>query len=572
VPERPRILILGQAATTPDWLAHSRPDAEFVHVASWGEALGRLHAEAFDAVVADTSMREPAADLLQAERVLAAVPVGIAVVDFDLRIRWANRAFQAWCDGPAAGRGFYEALGCPPGAGGDFCPFQSALAAGAMVKTRLQCGGNRYLELDVTPLHDPRASAPLLLAVGHDVTARVAGQQKLDALHRAGRALAALAPDQLADMSAAERVELLKVNVRRFTRDLLHYEVIEIRLLDRATGRLELLLQDGMMPDASTRTLEARTEGQGVTGYVAVTGKSYLCGDTTLDPRYLPGAAGARSSLTVPLVYEDEVIGTLNVERPEPNAFSEEDLQFTELFGHEIAAALHTLELLSAEKSSTASQSVEAISREVAMPVDDILTAATSVLERYIGHDAEMADKLRQILQSARAIKATIQKVGEDIAPAPPRPAGQPIPPSNLKGLRVLVADGDERVRRSAHALLGRWGCIVETARDGREALTMARLGTYDAVLADIRLPDIGGYEAYRQLRAAQPEARVILMTGYGYDRDHTLVKARQDGLRHVLFKPFRVDQLRTALSDPDAGDRKQEAEGRRQGSEEVKT
>ena len=54
--------------------------------------------------------------------------------------------------------------------------------------------------------------------------------------------------------------------------------------------------------------------------------------------------------------------------------------------------------------------------------------------------------------------------------------------------MRVLVVDNDERVRRSAHSLLGRWGCVVETARDGAEALTMARLSSYDAMLADIRL------------------------------------------------------------------------------------
>jgi hypothetical protein len=38
-------------------------------------------------------------------------------------------------------------------------------------------------------------------------------------------------------------------------------------------------------------------------------------------------------------------------------------------------------------------------------------------------------------------------------------------------------------------------------------------------------------------------------MTSYGYDPSHTLVKARQDGLKHVLFKPFRVDQLLDALT-----------------------
>ena len=49
----------------------------------------------------------------------------------------------------------------------------------------------------------------------------------------------------------------------------------------------------------------------------------------------------------------------------------------------------------------------------------------------------------------------------------------------------------------------------------------------------------------------AQPDARVILMTGYGYDPMHSLVKARQDGLKHVLYKPFRVEQLVAALENP---------------------
>src|SRR5207253_3207692 len=143
---------------------------------------------------------------------------------------------------------------------------------------------------------------------------------------------------------------------------------------------------------------------------------------------------------------------------------------------------------------------------------------------------------LRQIIAGARSIKESIQRVGEDLAP-PVKAEGPTAPTahSRLKGMRILVADNDERVRRSAHSLLGRYGCVVETARDGQEALTMAKLSTYDAVLVDIRLPDLSGYEAYRRLREAQPNARVILMTAYGYDPSHTIVKARQDGLRFVL-------------------------------------
>jgi CheY-like chemotaxis protein len=190
-----------------------------------------------------------------------------------------------------------------------------------------------------------------------------------------------------------------------------------------------------------------------------------------------------------------------------------------------------------------ASDSIDAVHREVALPVDDVLADAAWLLERYVGHAPDVAQRLRFILHNARLIKQRIMKVGEEIGPRPLPSAIREPPPPDLKGIRVLVADNDDSVRRSAHALIGRWGGIVETARDGQEALTMARLARYDAIVADVRLPDLSGYEVYRALREAQPSARVILMTGYGYDSGHSLVRARQEGLRHVLFKPFRVDQ-----------------------------
>jgi CheY-like chemotaxis protein len=554
VADRPRILVLEGPGRQPDDLLQRCQDTcDVVRVGSLTDTLALLRREPFDRFLADPAdpaLREAAAGLFQAERILHALGDGVAVVDAELRVTWANPTFQAWCGGQAVGRPFYDALGSPEILGPDYCPFHTALA-GKSAGTRLHCG-DRYLDLDITPIQEPGAKVTQLITLVRDGSAEVQQSLKLEALHRAGRELAALDPEQLAEMSVEERIELLKTNVRHFAHELLHYDVIEVRLLDRRTGRLEPLLEEGMCPEASQRVLYAQATNNGVSGFVAATGKSYLCPDTANDPLYLAGAPGARSSLTVPLLHGDEVVGTLNVESPNLNAFGDEDLLFTEMFSREVASAINTLELLSAEKHSTASQSIEMISREVALPVDDILAAATSVLDRYIGHDAEMAEKLRQILTGARSIKQCIQKLGEDLAPgkAAVKP-GEPEHP-RLKGLRVLVADNDERVRRAAHGILGRWGCVVETARDGHEALTMARLSGYDAVLADIRLPDLSGYDVYRGLREAQPGARVILMTGYGYDPSHAIVKARQDGLRFVLFKPFRVDQLLTALESPD--------------------
>jgi ActR/RegA family two-component response regulator len=281
-----------------------------------------------------------------------------------------------------------------------------------------------------------------------------------------------------------------------------------------------------------------------VTGYVAFTGISYLCPDTANDPHYLRGAEGARSSLTVPLKHSDEVVGTLNVESPRPNAFSATDLQFTELFSKEIASALHTLDLLTAQQACTLSQSVEAVNREIALPVDEVLASAALLYARLHAADPEAALHLRRIMGNARQVKECVHKVGREFV------TGADAQPP-LAGKRVLVVEQDERFRRQAHLMLGRLGADVETVATSAEGLALAAGNEYDAVFQEMKPADSSGYESYRRFRVAMPESRVCLTTGFGYDPSHTLVKAKADGLQHVLFKPFRADQVSAAVLAP---------------------
>ena len=74
------------------------------------------------------------------------------------------------------------------------------------------------------------------------------------------------------------------------------------------------------------------------------------------------------------------------------------------------------------------------------------------------------------------------------------------------------------------------------------------RQAPYSAALVDIRLPDLDGYEAFKRLREVQPNVPIILMTGFGWDPTHSIVKARQEGLQTVLYKPFRADRLMEAV------------------------
>lgn len=490
--------------------------------------------------------------LLQNERILEGMPDAVLLLDAENSIVWGNGRLSEWTGSQIVGRNFYVVLGRPEILGPDFCPFHTALARQISSTSTLRLSDNRYFKVHATPLVEEGRPPQYLVVMLRNVTEETLQQQKLAAIHQAGIELADLTPDVLRGMSVEDRITLLKSNIVQFTKDLLQFDVVEIRLLDPHTGKLAPLLSVGLLPEAANRELYAETDGNGVTGFVAATGKSYLCEDTTGDPLFLVGSQGAKSSLTVPLLMHDQVIGTFNVESPEPGKFNESDQQFLEIFARDVAAALNTLELLVAEKASTAAESVEAIHSAVALPVDEILNDAVNIMERYIGHEPGVVERLQSILRNARDIKQVIQKVGQQMTPvqAAPTPQCGTDGQAPLRGRRILVADADDAVRIAAHNLLERYGCVVETARDGAEAVFMSRNlaleGNYDVVLSDIRLPDMSGYELLVKLQAIRNPVPLVLMTAFGYDPGHSIVKARQAGLPSyaVLYKPFRLDQL----------------------------
>lgn len=571
---------------------HLKRSHEVTEVSDFAEAYHLLRNESFSGIFvgsSDPPQRTTIRRMLRNEQILECMSLGVALLDEKYRIVWCNARMRQWSRiDDIQEMNFYEALGGPEIVGPDFCPFHTALATGRGTATTLRDDTGRYFQIHAEPLNDHptildtrtvpyeaedlgkvlehdkfEESPPIepnsigapanhqLLVTVRDTTHEVQQQQKIDALHRAGIELADLLPEELAEMSVEDRIELLKSNILHYTKDLLNFEVVEVRLLNRDSGELEPLLQVGMDESASDRRIYARTEGNGVTGFVAATGKSYLCEDTTEDPLYMIGASDAKSSLTVPLILHDEVIGTFNVESPRPGAFTENDLQFLEIFGRNVAAALNQLHLQVAEQATATAQSCEAIHSAVALPIDDILSDAVNIMERYIGHEPEVVDRLRAILQNARDIKTVIQKIGRQMAPTKAYPAGNAVDERPLlKGRRILVVDVDATVRSTAHQMLERYGCEVETAQNAADAIGLIRaVNPYDVILADIRLPDMDGYELLLELKKILDKVPLVLMTGFGYDPNHAIVKARREaGVLHVLYKPFRLEQLLSTI------------------------
>jgi CheY-like chemotaxis protein len=573
---KPKIIVAGipgDPPSAPEFIdktgLFNPEECDFVSVSTPADIVAMVASEPVTAVLLAgqiTTKPETVAALLMGPTILEHFPDGVALLDSCGGVLWANDILESFFNGrggPSAN--FLTALGTPKWAhpSGDcsvpstWLDKEASADSGGLV---LRMPDDRFLHLQSSPLfsvppaglqdagekqhNTPEGS----IVVVRDVTRTMLEQQKRAAIHQAGQTLADLTPTELADMTVQERIELLKSNIIYYSKDLLKFDVLEIRLLDRQTSRLEPLLAEGMQPEAESRVLFAREENNGVTGYVAATGRSYFCDNTIEDIRFLEGCKGAKSSITVPLLMHTEVIGTFNVESPEPGSFTNTDLQFLQIFAQDVAASLNTLELLVAEKASTAAESVEAIHGAVALPVDQLLNDTVNVMERYIGHDPDVVERLQRILKNARDIKLVIQRVGEKMTPSYAQSQGRATGQRTaLKDRSVLVVDADDEVRAAAHNLLERQGCIVETARDGNEAISMVKAvkeTSYDAIIADIRLPDMSGYELLVKLQEIIGPVPLILMTGFGYDPGHSIVKARQAGVELVLFKPFRLDQL----------------------------
>ena len=92
--------------------------------------------------------------------------------------------------------------------------------------------------------------------------------------------------------------------------------------------------------------------------------------------------------------------------------------------------------------------------------------------------------------------------------------------------------------------MLRKYHAVVTTAVNGAEAIALIERNRYDLVVSDIKMPDKSGYDVFAAAHKSDTGLPVILMTGFGYDPNHSIVRASQEGLAAVLFKPFKAEQL----------------------------
>lgn len=480
----------------------------------------------------------------QALSVLNTIGEGVCIVDRDGTIIWANSKMEGFPEPIRSGliercRQAYEY-------------FQRQIAASRFPDDKqlhprkysfTDEQSNRYFEIVVNPMMDEQSMLTQVVVVAWEETAGRKLQQRINAIDNAGRELVRLEAETLSAMTVEQRVNLLQNKIVRYVKDLLHFDHFVVRLLNRGTNQLEVLLGASLPRDAHTEIF-ASIENNGITGYVAATGRSYICNDPTSDPRYLPGLDGACSSMTVPLLLHDKVVGTLNVESDQPRAFTEDDRQMAEIFGRYIAIALNILDLMVVERYQSTGQVADDLYRQVSEPLNEIMTEASLLIDDYIGHD-DIRHRLQGIVNNVVKIKSSLKSVQDQPKGVFGIPTMEEIEPDpDLLAKHILVVDDEEFIRQTIVDVVGRYGCIADTARDGREAKALLAQCKYDLVISDIKMPYASGYEIFAVARAADKNIPVILMTGFGYDPNHSIVRANSEGLTAVIYKPFKVAQL----------------------------
>jgi PAS domain S-box-containing protein len=232
-----------------------------------------------------------------------------------------------------------------------------------------------------------------------------------------------------------------------------------------------------------------------------------------------------------------------------------------------------------AQQLATAGEIAVSLAHEINNPLECItnnLELLSQSLEAHLS-DAEKVvenERLDSIRNSIERVQAIVRRLDEmtrkgeyetrdylagkrmaDLAPRADakvhvRPHEAPrSEQSPLEGMAVLVLDDDTAVVNSMADLLRAEKCIVHCATRPSAAFGILRNVKLDAVISDVVMPEMDGYDFYLKVKEDMPQLPVILMTAYYYDKDHILKRSRLRGLEGALFKkPVNPGKLRAML------------------------
>ncbi|MBX3354778.1 MAG: response regulator [Phycisphaeraceae bacterium] len=487
-------------------------------------------------------------------QLIEAIADGVGVVEASGEILWMNNRLAA--QPPEVMARFSDA--CRD-------QMRDGMAVPRRAHTRRFSVASRRFEVIISPFVGGPGATLRAVGVLCETTARERLADRVRAIDTAGASLLALDARILNPLNVAERLKLLEGRITQALKSIFGSDHFELRLLNRESGQLELVIGHGIEPLRIGTNLFARPEGNGLTGVVASSGESILTPDISNEPRYMTGLTNAKSSLVVALKLDERVVGTLNLESTSASKFDDEDRLLLELYGRYTAMALTILDMLIVERYTTNQRVSGSLREEMAVPVHAVRNGL-SRLRLRLGDDADAASILTEIERSLESVEERVRNCtsGPRSVLGLDRLDRERGKDTVISGRRVLVADDEAPIRETIQSVLGDAGALVEGFGSGVAAIeaiqkAAAASRPFELVLSDVRIPDRNGYEIFRAAKDASPATAVILMTGFGYDPNHSIVRSSQEGLSCFLFKPFQatqlVEEVRKALSpETDAG------------------
>jgi PAS domain S-box-containing protein len=231
------------------------------------------------------------------------------------------------------------------------------------------------------------------------------------------------------------------------------------------------------------------------------------------------------------------------------------------------------------EQLATAGEIAVSLAHEINNPLESILNNLDLVARCFDTHlsDAEKVvenERVDSIRNSIERVQKIIRRLDEmtrkgvyetrdylagkrmaDLAPRETAARTETREPSSngcdwpLEGMSILVLDDDPSVVNSLSDLLRAERCVVYCATLPSSAFGILRNVKLDAIISDVVMPEMDGYEVYLTVKRERPELPVILMTAYYYDKDHIMKRAHLRGLEGSLFKkPVNPSKLRQTL------------------------
>ncbi len=112
----------------------------------------------------------------------------------------------------------------------------------------------------------------------------------------------------------------------------------------------------------------------------------------------------------------------------------------------------------------------------------------------------------------------------------------------NPESPRILVVDDEKVIREILSDFLSLEGYVVRAVEDGAEALKELQRRSYNLVISDLKMPNMGGLELIERITHLQIPVLTVIMTGFG--TVETAIEAMKQGAYDYILKPFKVEEV----------------------------